>query len=172
VKRKKSRLAAALSFWKLGRGQLAIAADRSLPLRRMAVKPRAGNLAASSSSRYNQGASWTKGKTRKRKEMKATLLSFVFNNFWESGLFNALRLIQIKKIAPFPTRVPGCRKVRPKTLRIPPAGQALVSVYSGFLDLSIDCCSPRARREDRQEEFRRSKSGANAKDRPKGGLSL
>jgi hypothetical protein len=42
VECKKSRLAAALSFWKLGRGQIAITADRSLPLRRIAVKPRAG----------------------------------------------------------------------------------------------------------------------------------
>jgi hypothetical protein len=32
--------------------------------------------------------------------MKANFLSFVFNNFLESGLFKALRPIQIKKIAP------------------------------------------------------------------------
>jgi hypothetical protein len=124
VDRKESRLAAALSFWKLGRGW---AADRSLPLRRIAVKPRAGKPIGVSAPRYNQGASSPKGKTRKRKEMKAILLSFVFNNFWESGHFNALRLIQNKKIAPFPTRVPGCRKACQTTLpnRLP----ALVSVY-------------------------------------------
>jgi len=52
-------------------------------------------------SQYNQSASSAKEKARKRKEMKATFLSFVFNNFSESGLFNALRSIQIKKIAPF-----------------------------------------------------------------------
>jgi hypothetical protein len=31
--------------------------------------------------------------------MKASLLSFVFNNFSESGLFNALQAIQIRKIS-------------------------------------------------------------------------
>jgi hypothetical protein len=30
--------------------------------------------------------------------MKANLLSFLLNNFSESGLFNALRPIQIKKL--------------------------------------------------------------------------
>jgi hypothetical protein len=51
---------------------------------------------------------------------KATLLSFVFNNFSESGLFNELRLIQIKKIALFPTRVPGCARRLPEDMPNPP----------------------------------------------------
>jgi hypothetical protein len=51
--------------------------------------------------------------------MKATLLSFVFNNFWESGLFNALRLIQIKKIAPFPNSRPRLSQGLPEDIANP-----------------------------------------------------
>lgn len=43
----------------------------------------------------------------KCKQMKAKLLSFVFNNFSESGLFNGLRA-KNKKFRSLPARVPGC----------------------------------------------------------------
>jgi hypothetical protein len=77
---------------------------------------------ANGTERYNQGASYTKGKARKRKEMKATLLSFVFNNFLESGLFNALRLIQIKKSLPSKFASQVVRNACPEDMPIRPAG--------------------------------------------------
>jgi hypothetical protein len=40
--------------------------------------------------------------------MKAKLLSFVFNNFSESGLFKGLRAKKQKKSLRPSTRVPGC----------------------------------------------------------------
>jgi hypothetical protein len=42
----------------------------------------------------------------KRKQMKAKLLSFAYVYFFESGLFNGLQLIQIKKS--FPSQAVKC----------------------------------------------------------------
>jgi hypothetical protein len=44
----------------------------------------------------NPEANCAKIGARKRKEMKAKVLSFVFMSFSESGLFNGLQPIQIK----------------------------------------------------------------------------
>jgi hypothetical protein len=120
---------------------IAVAADRSLPpLRRIAVKPRTGKPSGVIAPRYKQGASSTKGKTRKRKEMKAIFLSFVFNNFLESGLFNALRLIQIKKIGSLSNSRPQVvARLAQTTLRNRRAGvsfylQKCIPLISGFVN--------------------------------------
>jgi hypothetical protein len=52
--------------------------------------------------------------------MKASVLSFVFKNFSELGLFKGLRLIQIKKTPFFQTRVPGCAKRLAEDMPNPP----------------------------------------------------
>jgi hypothetical protein len=48
--------------------------------------------------------------------MKAKQLSFVFISFSESGLFNGLQPIQIKKSFRISTRVPGCMRERHKRI--------------------------------------------------------
>src|SRR5216684_1063953 len=60
---------------------------------------------------------------RKGKEMKAEMLSFVFNSFFESGLFRGLRPIQIEKLRRLSTRLSGCAaKVRRTSIGSPRLG--------------------------------------------------
>jgi hypothetical protein len=56
-------------------------------------------------------ASFSEIKANKRKQMKATFLSFAFIYLSELGLFNGLWPIQIRKIPSGRTRVSGCTPI-------------------------------------------------------------